>query len=75
MNGSATGIPVALQGRVPCRVLGPVNKGDRVVSSSTPGVACKMDKALYEPGCIIGKTLENHPENTIKTIEIVVGRL
>jgi hypothetical protein len=75
MNGSATGIPVALQGRVPCRVLGPVNKGDRVVSSSTPGVACKMDKTLYEPGCIIGKTLENHPENTIKTIEIVVGRL
>jgi hypothetical protein len=75
MNSAEIGVPVALQGRVPCRVLGPVAKGDRIVSSSTPGVACKMDKTLYEPGCIIGKVLENHTENTIKTIEVVVGRL
>jgi hypothetical protein len=67
-------LPVALTGRVPCRVQGPVKKGDVLVASATAGVAEKIDKTLYEPGCVIGKSLENHMENTIKTIEVVVGR-
>jgi hypothetical protein len=69
------GLPVALQGRVPCRVQGPVKKGDRLVSSDLPGVACRMDKALYEPGCIIGKALEDITDNRVMTIEVVVGRV
>ena len=75
MNGSATGIPVALQGRVPCRVLGPVSKGDRVVSSHIAGVAQRLDPAQYQPGCIIGKTLQAIDSTDISTIEVVVGRL
>jgi hypothetical protein len=78
MNDNATQgnlwLPVALTGRVPCRVQGPVKKGDVLVASNTAGVAEKIDKTLYEPGCVIGKSLENHAENTIKTIEVVVGR-
>jgi hypothetical protein len=74
MNTTALGSAVALQGRVPTRVKGPVAKGDRVVASDVPGVAVRLDPTLYEPGCIIGKSLENIADDSIQTIEIVVGR-
>jgi hypothetical protein len=74
MNTTALGSAVALQGRVPTRVKGPVAKGDRVVSSDVPGVAVRLDPTLYEPGCIIGKSIENIADDSIQTIEIVVGR-
>jgi hypothetical protein len=75
MNSTATGVPVALQGRVPCRVLGPISKGDRVVSSHIAGVAQALDPQQYQPGCIIGKALQSIETTTISTIEVVVGRL
>ena len=75
MNDSVDGVAVALQGRVPCRVLGPVSKGDRVVSSDVRGVAERLDMTKYQPGCIIGKALEAIPDNEIATIEVVVGRV
>ena len=68
-------LPVALTGRVPTRVRGPIRKGDMVVSSAEPGVGIKMKKSLYEPGCVIGKSLENIDDDSIHTIEVVVGRL
>lgn len=74
MNDSADGVAVALQGRVPCRVLGPVVKGDRVVSSDIRGVAERLDMTKYQPGCIIGKALDAVPDGEIATIEVVVGR-
>jgi hypothetical protein len=75
MNSTETGVPVALQGRVPCRVLGPVSKGDRVVSSHIPGVAQALDPLHYQPGCIIGKALQAIDSADISIIEVVVGRL
>jgi hypothetical protein len=75
MNGAEPGIAVALQGRVPCRVLGPVSKGDRVVSSHIAGVAQALDPAQYQPGCIIGKALQAVDSTDISIIEVVVGRL
>lgn len=67
---------VALLGRVPCRVVGRgIKKGDRIVSSQIPGVATKLNPELYQPGCIIGKSLEDYDSDDIGTIEIVVGRL
>jgi hypothetical protein len=74
MNDTVEGVAVALQGRVPCRVLGPVSKGDRVVSSDVRGVAERLDMTKYQPGCIIGKSLESVPDGEIATIEVVVGR-
>jgi len=71
---SGTWLPVALQGRVPCKVKGPVSKGDIVVTSDIPGVAEKLNKILYEPGSVIGKSLEHHFGTDIKIIEVVVGR-
>jgi hypothetical protein len=54
--------------------LGPVNKGDRLVTSEQSGVAQKLNKDLYEPGCIIGKSLEIIESAEIRTIEIAIGR-
>ena len=75
MNSTETGVQVALTGRVPCRVQGPVTKGDRLVASDLMGVATCLDLTLYEPGCIIGKALEDITDDRVHTIEVVVGRL
>jgi hypothetical protein len=78
MNSGLNGpnsVPVALTGRVPCQVLGPVKKGDRLVSSAIPGVAQALDASSYQPGCMIGKSLEDWSEATVKLVEVVVGRV
>ena len=77
MNGMLTGpgvVALGLTGRVPCRVQGPVAKGDVLVTSTTPGVAQRIDNAKFLPGCVIGKALEAINTNTTETIEVVVGR-
>ena len=75
MNETLTNsVTVALTGRVPCQVFGPINKGDRLVASQHPGVAQRLMTTLYEPGCIIGKSLETIDTNEIKLIEIAIGR-
>lgn len=74
MNSEATGLPVALQGRVPCQVQGPVSKGTVLVTSITPGVAQAIDNTKFIPGCVIGKALAAINTNTIETIEVVVGK-
>jgi hypothetical protein len=65
---------VSLTGRVPCLVQGPVAKGDRLVASDVVGHAQRLDPTQYEPGCIIGKALEDYPSGTTGTIEVAVGR-
>jgi hypothetical protein len=70
-----TYLAIALQGRVPCAVWGPVSKGQQIVTSGTAGVGQAMNPELYNPGCVIGKSLEDHLENAIKVIEVVVGRV
>jgi fibronectin-binding autotransporter adhesin len=74
MNSDAVGLPVAFTGRVPCVVTGIIEKGDILVTSNIPGIAQKMETALYRPGCIIGKALGENTTDTIATIEVVVGR-
>lgn len=77
MNAGQIGdnvLPVALTGRVPCRVVGSIVKGDRLVASEHAGVATVLDINKYQPGCIIGKALENYDSQDIGTIEVAVGR-
>lgn len=77
MNSSLEGqfvLPLALTGRVPCQVVGLINKGDRLVSSAIAGVATSLDMKYYQPGCIIGKALESYNSNQVGTIEVAVGR-
>ena len=73
MNGDTPGVPVALTGRVPCRVTGDVRRGDLMVTSSIPGTA----KSNNNPpiGAVIGKALGNHTGSDIGIIEVVVGRV
>lgn len=64
---------VALAGRVPCKVTGKVVKGDRLISSNTPGTAIANtgDSPDYRP--IIGRALESKDTEDVGTIEVVVG--
>ena len=49
---------VALRGRVPCRVVGPIQKGDLLCTSDTPG--CAMSLIGSQSGLVIGKALQEH---------------
>ena len=73
MNNQTPGVAVALTGRVPCQVRGPVAKGEQLVNIE-PGIAGAVDFAQYRPGCVIGKSLETIADSAIRTIEIAVGR-
>lgn len=64
---------VALQGRVPCKVIGPVSKGDLMVSAGQFGAAMRCDDPVS--GSIIGKALEDKSSDDLAIIEIAVGRL
>lgn len=73
MNEQNPGLVVALTGRVPCKVRGPIIKGDRLVNIE-PGIAGRLDPALADFGCIIGKALEDVADGELDKIEISVGR-
>lgn len=65
---------IALAGRVPCRVVGTVNKGDRLVTSGTNGharAANADDNFNYTH--VIGRALETKINNEPGLIEVVVG--
>jgi len=73
MNNDATGQAVALQGKVPCKVVGQISKGDMLVTHSQhPGVARKATDPKM--GTVIGKALEEYNSTEIGTINIVAGR-
>lgn len=75
MNSDCKGIKVliALQGRVPCRVVGKIRKGDLLVTSNIAGVAVSAG-GTAGVGTVIGKALENYESDHIGTIEVAVGR-
>jgi hypothetical protein len=79
MNGALQGarvVALALQGRVPCRVIGPVAKGDILVSAGFGFAKTAPDRQLgMRFGQAIGKALENVASGTKATIEVVVGRV
>jgi hypothetical protein len=74
MNSDCSGdaVAIALQGRCPVKVKGPVYKGDMMVSAGN-GYAKAV---IISPkiGTVLGKALENF-EGTEGVIEIAVGRL
>lgn len=74
MNGTANGQAVALTGKVPCKVVGPVKKGDLLVNSKFAGVATVLPPGSWTPGCTIGKSLEDSNETSIRNVIIAVGR-
>ena len=75
MNDGQTGIRVclALAGRVPCKVVGRVKKGDMLTTSSTPGYAVRATDPKL--GSIIGKALEDKDNGEAGIIQVAVGRV
>ena len=75
MNGELQGTRVclALQGRVPCKVVGRVKKGDMLTTAGIVGHAAKaVDPRV---GTIIGKALEDKDYTEAGVIEVAVGRV
>ena len=69
-----TVVAVALQGRVPCKVSGPVEKGDMLVSAGSGYAKVNNSPAA---GQVIGKSVGEYTDNAYayNIVEIVVGRL
>ena len=63
---------VALTGRVPCKVVGKIKKGDILVTAGIHGVA--MASADPKVGSIVGKAVEDYDSDHIGTITVAVGR-
>jgi hypothetical protein len=71
MNSTSTGQPVALRGKVPVRVTGPVSKGDSLVTSATPGVAVSVGRDRSYAQAVFAKALEEY-QGTDETVIIAV---
>ena len=73
MNSEADGLYVALRGRVPCKVIGKVQKGDVLITSSTPGYAEVSDQPHFVgAACIVGKAISSKDTDGSGVIEIMV---
>ena len=69
---SDTHPPVAMSGRCPVRVTGPVNKGDRLVSAGN-GLARAASRAEANNFNVIGRSLETKYSDEEGTVEAIVA--
>ena len=67
-------VAVALRGRIPCKVKGPVRKGDVLIASDTPGHAeVAPFKGYQTPAvCVVGKAISEHLQISEGVVEILV---
>ena len=74
MNSQCPGYKnlIALQGRVPVKVVGKIRKGDLITTSEIEGVGTKALEA--QVGTILGKALQDYDSTEIGIIEVAVGR-
>jgi hypothetical protein len=64
---------IALKGRVDVKVIGTGKKGDRIVSSSTPGVAKVANLDDCTPFNVIGRLLVDKYSVTIELVQCAIG--
>ena len=74
MNTKKDGVALALTGRVPAMIKGPISKGDLITTSNIAGVGEVCNPLNWHPGCVIGKSLETIDDDRTEMIEIAVGR-
>jgi len=72
MNAGQPGLPVALRGRVPVMVIGPVFKGDSLVTSSTSGHAQSVGRDRSYGQAVFAKALETNTSPGEKIITAVI---
>jgi len=74
MNSAQEGVALAIAGRVPCKVIGPVEAGDMMISAGN-GMAKAFDADVGSPaiGTVIGTAIEDHvgDETTTGVIEVL----
>ena len=74
MNSTQEGVALAIAGRVPCKVIGPVDAGDMMISAGD-GRAKAFDADVGQPamGTVIGKAIESHvgDDDTTGVIEVL----
>ena len=71
-NLEVDAVPVALRGKVPIYVIGPVTKGDLLVTSETSGCAISVQKNAAFGIAIFAKAIETNLEDGIKLVEAVI---
>lgn len=65
---------VALAGRVPCKVIGKVRKGQRLISSNIPGYAqADNGSGALDYRLVIGRALADKTDDSTGIVEIAVG--
>jgi len=76
MNSKLKGkkvVALALRGRVPVKVQGPVHKGEVLVTCERSGYACVAQDPTSVPACaIIGKALTSHASSGSGVVEVMV---
>ena len=76
MNSDLQGdtvVALALQGRVPCKILGKVDKGDLIVTSAIPGYGIVDNNPVV--GTVIGKAIGTKDDDGKGVVEVLVGRV
>ncbi len=72
MNASTPGTAVALRGRVPVKVTGPVTKGDLLVTSTVSGYATSVGSDTSYGIKVFAKSLETNSDDGNKLVEAVI---
>ena len=72
MNAATPGTPIALRGRVPIKVAGPVYKGDLLVTSTISGYATSVGGDSSYGIKVFAKSLEENVDSGNKIIEAVI---
>jgi len=72
MNDDSDGLPVALRGKIPVKVIGKVSKGDCLITSNVPGYAMVADLDNISKVSIFAKSLEDKNDTDLGTIMAVV---
>jgi len=72
MNIGSTGLPVALRGKVPVKIVGSVQKGDLLVTSTTVGHLTAVAQENYNPLAVIAKSLTSDQAEHPRTVWAVI---
>lgn len=73
MNSASSGLPVALRGKIPVKIVGAVSKGDLLVTSEQAGVAQSVGSNNdYSPNAVFAKSLVEDLETHQRIIWAVI---
>ena len=71
-EGEENGVPVALRGKIPVKVVGSVNKGDLLITSNTAGYATAAKYYEPNPNAVFAKSLERDDRTEPRVIWAVI---